>query len=366
MIEFDTVALVLSGGNALGSYQAGAYQALEEYALEPGWVAAASAGAVNGAIICGSPVQRRLARLEDFWQPAPAGTGESPWSRSAEDARRTAAASLTMATGRTGAFTPRRLWGPLWDPFVNPEPASLYDTTPLGATLERMVDFDLLNEGSTRLSVTAVDLESGGDVVFDTQSQALTIEHLRASSALLPAFPPVEVEGRMLADGGISANLPLDVVLRDPPPGRTLCIALDLLPQAASRPSGLGEAASRMQDLIFASQSRRAIAAWQAIFDARVATDDGKEAQPAVTVLQIAYADQGREVAGKAFDFSALSARARWDAGHRDLGRALAQLQAGQIDTDRPGLSVYRLDRAAPDDEPVLRLSHESLIKACG
>lgn len=365
MIAFDTVALVLSGGNALGSYQAGAYQALHEHGLEPDWVAAASAGAVNGAIICGNPIEERLAHLEEFWQPAAAGTGEHIWTGPAEDARRTAAASLTMATGRTGVFTPRRLWGPWWEPFLNSEPASLYDTTPLASTLERMVDFGRLNQGRPRFSVTAVDLESGVDVVFDTQGRAIAAQHLRASSALLPAFPPVEVDGRLLGDGGMSANLPLDVVLSDPPPGRLLCIALDLLPQAAPRPAGLGEAASRMQDLVFACQSRRAIAAWQAIYDQRAAAGGAKEPMPAVTLLRMDYADQGEEVAGKAFDFSPLSARARWDAGYRDLGQALAQLQAGQIETDRPGLSVYKPDRAVSDGA-FMRLSRETLVPAGG
>ena len=43
--------LVLQGGGALGSYQAGAYQALCCHDFEPEWVAGISIGAVNAAII---------------------------------------------------------------------------------------------------------------------------------------------------------------------------------------------------------------------------------------------------------------------------------------------------------------------------
>ena len=328
-LSFDTIILVLSGGNALGSYQAGACQALQEQGIEPDWVAAASAGAVNGAIICGNPPERRLARLQELWQPDLPGT---VLDGAGDKARRTAAVAMALALGRPGLFTPRRLFGPFWEPFLNPEPGSFYDLTPFRGTLERLVDFELLNRGKPRFSAMAVDVESGEDVVFETGRHEITADHLRASSALMPAFSPVEVEGRLLADAGLSQNLPLDIVLSRPPAGRTLCIALDLLPLAGPRPQTLGDAMCRAQDLAFATQSRRAIAAWQAIFDRWAEA-------PLVTLLHVAYADQDNEVSGKAFDFSAPSARARWDAGYRDLGEALAWVRSAEA--DRPGLTIH-------------------------
>lgn len=352
----------------MGSYQAGAYQALQEEGIEPDWVAAASAGAVNGALICGNPAEQRIARLEEFWQPGPADVSHPNglWAETDDEARRTLAASMTLATGCPRVFTPRRIFGPLWEPFNNPEPASLYDTTPLSATLEKMVDFGRLNRGRPRLSVTAVDLESGDDVLFDTGRDVITSKHLRASSALLPAFPPVEVDGRLLADAGLSANLPLDVVLSSPPAGRLLCIALDLLPREAPRPESLGDAICRTQDLIFASQSRRAIATWQAVFDERAKRVGEYGEVPCITMLHLTYCDQGREVSGKAFDFSPTSARARWNAGHRDLGDALEQLRGGQIETGRPGLAVYQPDRITPSGPHFMRVKRDSMVPGSG
>jgi len=361
MSEFGTLALVLSGGNALGAYQAGAYQALEEAGLEPDEVAGASAGAINGALICGNPQGRRLERLAAFWRPS--GTDEGlALAGMQEDARRTAAAGLTLATGRADTFVPRSLWERWWASNGPAEAASLYDTRPLAATLERLVDFDLLNAGRPRFAATALDVESGEDVVFDTARHRITADHLRASAAMIPAFPPVEVEGRLLADAGLSANLPLDAVLSRPVAGRLLCITLDLLPLGAPRPRSLGAATERMQDLVFASQTRRAFAAWQAIFDERAAR--GGSAVPAITVLRLAYADQAREVSGKAFDFSPRSVRGRWDAGYRDMTDALAQVRAGGIATEQPGLAVYRAERPSPDAPAVLRRVHESLSPA--
>ncbi len=114
-------------------------------------------------------------------------------------------------------------------------------------------------------------------------------------------------------------------------------IALDLLPLRGRRPRDLGEVVLRMQDLMFATQSRRAIAAWQAIFDARAAAGEAAS----VTLLHLAYIDQAREVSGKAFDFSSESVAARWAAGKSDMAAALDVLAGDQIGGGRPGLSVF-------------------------
>src|SRR5258705_4913427 len=59
--------LVLQGGGALGSYQAGAFQALCRAGFEPEWVAGISIGAINSAIIAGNEPAKRVDRLKEFW-----------------------------------------------------------------------------------------------------------------------------------------------------------------------------------------------------------------------------------------------------------------------------------------------------------
>ena len=54
LARFERIALVLSGGGALGSYQAGAYAALEKCGVRPNWIAGTAIGAVNAAIISSS------------------------------------------------------------------------------------------------------------------------------------------------------------------------------------------------------------------------------------------------------------------------------------------------------------------------
>src|SRR5207248_11069392 len=66
--QFECIALLLQGGGALGSYQAGVYEALAEAGLHPDWVAGISIGAINSAIIAGNPPQERVAKLRAFWE----------------------------------------------------------------------------------------------------------------------------------------------------------------------------------------------------------------------------------------------------------------------------------------------------------
>ena len=69
--------LVLQGGGALGSYQAGAFQALCHSGFEPEWVAGISIGAINAAIIAGNEPDKRVDRLKEFWEMVSAPV---PWN----------------------------------------------------------------------------------------------------------------------------------------------------------------------------------------------------------------------------------------------------------------------------------------------
>jgi NTE family protein len=325
-------ALVLSGGNALGAYQAGVYEALHEAGIVPDWVAGASVGAFNAALIAGNAHADRLDRLHRFWRPGAVAEGTSgpidTW-------RRSAAAAWTLAAGRAGMFVPR---AGHW----SPELPSLYDTRPLADTLAELAAFDRLNAGHPRVQVTAVDVETGDELLFDTAAAAITPDQLRASGGLGPLFPPVEVDGRALVDGGVAANLPLDGVLANVPAEGLICLAVDLLPPAAPRPREVTAVAERMQDLTFASQTRRTIASWQRLFAQRI------DAVPPITLIHLVYADQGDEVVGKALDFSPASVAIRWRRGRRDAAGVIDRLQSGALGTGTPGFTVHRFDGATP------------------
>ena len=71
--KYERIALCLQGGGALGAYQGGVYQALDEAGVRPTWVAGISIGAINAAIIAGNPAERRVARLREFWDTVSQG-----------------------------------------------------------------------------------------------------------------------------------------------------------------------------------------------------------------------------------------------------------------------------------------------------
>jgi NTE family protein len=101
--------LVLQGGGALGSYQAGAYQALCHFDFEPEWIAGISIGAINAAIIAGNPPDKRVARLRQFWERVSSGLAGSQ-ILSGEKGRtlfNETSAWLASALGVPGFFSPR-------------------------------------------------------------------------------------------------------------------------------------------------------------------------------------------------------------------------------------------------------------------
>ena len=325
------LALVLGGGNALAAYDAGAFEAMAESGLQPDHLAGASAGAITAVLIAGNPPERRIGALRAFWEAVASPGSGMGWIT--EEWRRLANLANGMQArlfGRPGMFHPRA--DALLD--ANPRP-SLYDLSPLRRTLGGLVDLGLLNDGPIRVSLLAVDLETGEEVVFDNRACRIGLDHVLASSALLPNFAPVEVGGRLLVDGGLAANAPAHLVL-DPPRDGLTCFVIDPFPLAAGPPSRLLQAQQRQEDLIFASQTRRTLAAMARIWSLEGDRAGDQAARGAVWRLE--YHPDKAETAIKSFDFGCQTLKRRWRAGHRDMGGLLAAWD-GEAPT-QPGLFV--------------------------
>jgi NTE family protein len=222
-LPFECVALVLQGGGALGAYQAEVYEALAEAGIYPDWVAGISIGAINCAIIAQNAPEARIKKLRGFWECITANPSRNSFERTngpTGDAARAwlnqLHAGLAVIAGTAGFFAPR--YPPPWlYPSGTVDATSFYDTRQLKDTLERFVDFDRLNAGAIRLSVGTVNLRSGNFVYFDTQSHTIGPEHIMASGALPPSFPPIEIEGEHYWDGGLVSNTPLQWIVESRP-----------------------------------------------------------------------------------------------------------------------------------------------------
>jgi NTE family protein len=265
---FECIALVLQGGGALGAFQAGVYQALAEANLQPDWVAGISIGAINAALIAGNAPEQRLDKLRAFWElvstPAipvlPDPFGFADYFMRGDFARgflnRLNAASAAMR-GAEGFFTPR-MPPPYLQPAGTIEAMSWYDTTPLRGTLERLVDFDRINASEMRFSVGAVNIRSGNFAYFDTTTHDIRPEHIMASGALPPGFPPVEVEGELYWDGGLVSNTPLQWVVGGDTRQDTLAFQVDLWSSRGDAPGDLPSVAVRQKEIQYSSRTRAA------------------------------------------------------------------------------------------------------------
>lgn len=301
--------LCLSGGNALGAFHVGGWTAIEEAELNVTRIAGASIGAVVGALIVGSePDQRRMC-LSRFLRSI-----SRPVFPRTETMRRNATMQ-TMLAGHPGLFQPSIPGLAEVFPGV-PRDASAFKRRAMRALLERLINFDRLNDSEIELSVTALDAETGQIEVFRTGETTLTVDHLMACTALPALFRPVELDGRFFLDAGLAENLPLPALLNRKADAEIL--ALDLYGLEGHLGFTLNSVAHRAQDLMFASQSRHVL---------------DKCRQEGLPVTHLVLRDPEDDFVGKAFDFSSASLERSCRLGQKIVGDALAARQGGRSET---------------------------------
>jgi NTE family protein len=360
----EDLILVLQGGGALGAYQAGVYEVLASAASAPSWVAGISIGAVNAALIAGNPPERRVARLRAFWEQVSASVPR-PWLMStgalAREALNEASAMQVMMLGVPGFFKPRGLPAP-FQPRGTLEAISFYDTTPLKDTLTDLVDFDLLNDGPIRLSVGAVNVQTGNFVYFDSHHERIDVRHIMASGALPPGFAPIEIDGEFYWDGGIVSNTPLQYVLDQPGSQRRVVFQIDLFAARGELPATLPEVTEREKDIRFSSRTRltttnelarralaqagRRLAAklppeWQDDPDLQLIMNGHCGA--AIDVVHLIYRSKHYETQAKDHEFSRLSMIEHWDSGRLDTLRTLGDARWAKRPRHAGGVHVYDL-----------------------
>ena len=361
-LPYDVVALVLQGGGALGAYQAGVYEGLHEAGIRPNWLAGISIGALNAAIIAGSPESERVQRLREFWETIcafsiewPAGEGLAnalPFAFDISSVRNAMAATRALVQGQPGFFKPR-FPSPLWSPFPGNAATSFYDTAPLQQTLERLVDFDRLNSGEMRVSVGAVNVRTGNLTYFDTAERRLGAKHFMASGALPPGFPAVEIDGEHYWDGGVVSNTPLSRVLSGEPRD-TLTFQIDLWSAMGRVPHDMMEVSSRQKDIQYSSRTRAITDHMTRMQKMRQALQRTMEKLPAsakddpeiraiadlarhrsYNIIHLIYQSKIYEGHSRDYEFGLSAMRTHWQSGLDDIRRTLAEPR--------------RLDRPAPE-----------------
>ena len=347
--RFEQTVLLLQGGGALGSYQAGVYQALAEANIYPDWIAGISIGAVNSALIAGNPPEKRVERLREFWEAVSTSPLGLPYFSSLAISDDLAHSLLNqtralgiMLFGAPHFFTPRVPPPTPWE--VNRADAvSYYDVSPLKATLERLVDFDRINAGGTRLSVGAVNVRTGNFVYFDTTTHRIAPAHIIASGSLPPGFPATEIDGEYYWDGGLVSNTPLQWVLDSRPRRDTLAFQIDLWSAKGELPRNLLDADVRAKEIRFSSRTRAGIDLYKYVQKRRIAMATLLERLPdelrnlpevallvaeankkVCNIVHLIYRAKKYEGCAKDHEFSRRTMEEHWLAGYRDAVQSLS------------------------------------------
>ncbi|WP_027571125.1 patatin-like phospholipase family protein [Bradyrhizobium sp. WSM1743] len=337
------IVLVLQGGGALGSYQAGVYQALHEAGIEPDWIIGTSIGAINASLIAGNEPRQRLARLKEFWKRME----QNPvWNlRTAFPGfNEKLAYWSTVTNGIPGFFRPNPL-AHAGDSFpLGADHAGFYSTAPLEKTLRELVDFNLVNRCSPRLTVGAAHVRSSQMRYFDSRDGELTVKHVMASGALPPAFPAVRIDGELYWDGGILSNTPTEAVFDDNPRKDSLIFAVHLWNPVGAEPTTMAEVLNRHKDVQYSSRIASQIARQQQAHRLRHVINqlaarlpESERSDPAVReltsygcptrmhVVRLLAPQLDRETHTKDIDFSPSGIMQRWDAGYGHTRSVLAR-----------------------------------------
>jgi NTE family protein len=366
--DFERIALLLQGGGALGSYQAGVYQALAEAGLHPDFVAGISIGAINSAIIAGNAPERRVEQLRTFWETVtrpPLGIPYLPSLKLNDDFNHQMVnqwrALGVLLWGAPGFFQPR-IPPPIFTPAATPDRLGFYDTTPLKGLLESLVDFDRINAKEIRFGVGATNVKTGNFIYFDNTTHKVGPQHIMASGALPPGFPATEVDGEYYWDGGIVSNTPLQWMLDNRPRRDTLAFQVDLWSAQGELPRDMIEVDVRQKDIRYSSRTRKGTDEFRRLQSMRRAAAkllDGmhpdlrqtpeaellaQEADDKVyNIVHLIYHARRYEGSSKDYEFSRRTMEEHWQSGYSDMERTLRHPEVLQRPQSADGVFTFDL-----------------------
>jgi NTE family protein len=396
-LPYPRIGLVLQGGGALGSYQAGVLEGLDKRGIYPTWVGGISIGSLNCAVIAGNAPKDRVEKLKGFWEticrnPSPlaqllifadkmyAGSQmgthmfDSTNATNIEKMFGSAAASNAIMGGQQNFFVPKH-----FAPGVGtPADVSFYDTSPMLATLEKFCDFDRINDHkSMRVSVGATNIRTGNFVYFDNTQMKLEAKHFLASGSLPPGFPAVEIDGEFYWDGGCVSNTPLEhfYSLGNVSQEDTLVFQIDLWSAAGELPTNIFEVMERQKDIQYSSRTRSGTNAIKEKQKLRRLLSDTLDRVPdsvksqdpwfaelkresyarAVNYIQLIYQDKPSEGHFKDYQFSFETMQMHWQAGLEDILETLSNPKCLELPPDGENYAEYDFHRAHKTDHTLNR-----------
>jgi NTE family protein len=276
--------LVLQGGGSLGAYECGVYKAFAKRGIKFDILAGSSIGAINSSIICSAQnAHKDTAKvLEDFWMTLAESNVPSPFLTysllpltslsstllSADKMMAILSSTYSVMYGNPKAFTPRWFKPDSLDYFLPYKWNYLYDTTHLKNTLNQYIDFSYLNkigapennnrssnikDFRSRLIITAVDIQKGEPVIFDSHKITIDLDSIVACAG----YPFYGIQwstkdGRYLWDGSLLTNTPMLDAINASPEYKKRFYIVDVFPREQKElPTNMVEVWHRARDIIF-------------------------------------------------------------------------------------------------------------------
>ncbi len=364
------ICYVFQGGGALGVYQTGAYQAFHEQGYKPDMIVGISIGGINAAIIAGNKPENRTAKLNQFWDRI---TLDSPTNNLYDMGLEKLSNWFGANNSLVGnpAFYKPRLFTPSMFGTAKPEELSYYDTSPLRETLKDLIDFKYLNEKHVRLCLGSVELSSGEFIFFDSLKQEITMDHVLATGALPPGFPPVKIGDKYYVDGGVFSNTPIFKVLDEFAENpddmeNVLCFIVDLFSASGPYPHTMDGMLERVKDIQYSSHSKRPttmFATTQNLSHAinylsGLLTEEQLQRPEVQDIIKLGFAHRvdvvrliyhsptGTELQSKDYNFSKKSAQMHYDMGYQTAKKLVENRQSEWESDGHTGLTVYTQDNA--------------------
>ncbi len=178
--SFPLTAFVLAGGGTLGAVEVGMLETLSGYGLVPDLIVGSSAGAINGAYFAGAPDPEGVARLAGIWRRL----------------RRDDVFPFSPLEGFWSLLRARN---------------HLVDPGRLRCLLETHLPYRDLSDARVPFHVVATNILTGAEV---TLSSGSVVDAVIASASIPGVYPPVEMGGCYLVDGGIANNTPVSTAVR--------------------------------------------------------------------------------------------------------------------------------------------------------
>lgn len=172
-------AFVFAGGGSLGAVQVGMLKAVTAAGIAPDFLVGASVGAINAAFFAADPSSSGAERLEKIWKGI----------------RRQDVFQVSPLAGALSFLAWRN---------------HICNEKPLRHLVKKHLTYEKLEEARIPCHIVTTDLLNGLEVSF---SKGPAVDALLASAAIPGVFPPVNIGGHYLVDGGVTNNTPISVAI---------------------------------------------------------------------------------------------------------------------------------------------------------